>query len=200
MRKDRRAVTAPNREDIIDQRLVRALAHPLRVEILQILNEREASPHDLAVLTEHPLGNVAYHTRVLEECGCVELVGTARRRGAIEHYFRAKPRPFIGREDWSKVPRSLRGGVSEATLRCFVERVVNAIEAGKIDGREDTTLSWMSMAVDEIGWVQVAEILEEAMAKLQRVHSQSRERVEIGGGDLLPVVVGLAAFESADRA
>ena len=187
-----------DREDVIDQRLVRALAHPLRVEILHILNEREASPNDLATLTKSPLGNVAYHTRVLEECGCVELVGTARRRGALEHYFRAKPRPFLRREDWRNVPRSLRGGVSEATLRCFVERIVDAINAGKIDDREDTTLSWMSMRVDEIGWVQVAEILDEAMAKLQRVHAQSRERVEISGDQLTQVVVGLAAFESAN--
>lgn len=193
-------MASPDREDIIDQRLVRALAHPLRVEILQILNEREASPNDLAIITEAPLGNVAYHTRVLEDCGCIELVGTARRRGAIEHYFRAKPRPFIGHQDWRKVPRSVRGGVSEATLRCFVERVVDAINAGKIDDHEDTTLSWMSMAVDAIGWVQVAEILDEAMAKLKRVHSQSRERVEISGEALMAVVVGLAAFESANSA
>lgn len=183
--------------DIIDQRLVRALAHPLRVEILQILNEREASPNELTDLVAYPLGNVAYHTRVLEKCGCIELVGTARRRGAVEHYFRAKPRSFIGHQDWRKVPRSVRGGVSEASLRCFVDRIVDAINAGKIDDREDTTLSWMAMAVDEIGWVQVAEILDEAMARLQRVHAQSRDRIAISGDEAAPIVVGLAAFEAA---
>ncbi len=199
MRKDRRAVASKS-DDMIDQRLVRALAHPMRVEILQILNEREASPSDLAQMTKQRLGSVAYHTRVLEDCGCIELVGTAQRRGATEHYFRAKPRSFIGHQDWRRVPRSVRGGVSEASLRCFVERIIEAIEAGKLDDRDDTTLSWMSLAVDEIGWVQVAEILEEAMAKLQRVHSQSRERLEIGGGKALSMVVGLAAFEAADPA
>lgn len=35
------------RPDQIDPSLVRALAHPLRIEILQVLNEREASPNEL---------------------------------------------------------------------------------------------------------------------------------------------------------
>lgn len=195
MRNYHRAV-AKRGNDIIDQRLVRALAHPLRVEILQILNEREASPNELTGLVAYPLGNVAYHTRVLEKCGCIELVGTARRRGAVEHYFRAKPRSFIGHQDWRKVPRSVRGGVSEASLQCFIDRIVEAIDAGTIDDREDTTLSWMAMAVDEIGWVQTAEILGEAMAKLQTVHAQSRERIAISGDKATPMVVGLAAFEA----
>ncbi|HEX2707572.1 MAG TPA: hypothetical protein VHM66_06130 [Solirubrobacterales bacterium] len=34
----------PKHPETIDQRLVRALAHPLRVQILEILSERVANP------------------------------------------------------------------------------------------------------------------------------------------------------------
>ena len=151
-------------------------------------------------ILSYPLGNVAYHTRVLEKCGCIELVGTEQRRGAVEHFFRAKPRSYIGHQDWRKVPRSVRSEVSGASFEAFLDRVIDALEAGTIDDREDTTLSWTTIAVDQLGWTQAAEVLEEAMARLQVVHEQSRARLEITGGDAMPVVTGVAAFEAASPA
>jgi DNA-binding transcriptional ArsR family regulator len=79
-----------NREEV-DGRLVRALAHPLRVQILEILSERVASPTDLSAELGVDLGHVAYHTRTLDSCGCLELVDTAQRRGAVEHFYKAAP-------------------------------------------------------------------------------------------------------------
>ncbi len=187
----------PGRPNTLDPHLVRALAHPLRVQILEVLNEREGSPNELTEVLGYPLGNVAYHTRVLEKCGCIELVRTERRRGAVEHYFRAKPRSYIGHQDWRKVPRSVRNEVSGASLEAFVDRAIDALEAGTIDDREDTTLSWTTMAVDELGWAEAAEVLEEAMARLQVVHEQSRARLELSGEEATPIVTGVAAFEAA---
>lgn len=188
---------APRRADTIDASLVRALAHPLRVEILQVLNEREASPNELMGMLRQPLGNVAYHSRVLEKCGCIEEVRTVQRRGAVEHYFRAVPRSYIGHQDWRRVPRSVRGGVSGASIDGFLSRVFAALEEGTIDDREDTILNWMSLAVDQVGWVQVAEVLGEALSRLQAVHEQSRQRLEITGEEATAMIVGLAAFEAA---
>jgi DNA-binding transcriptional ArsR family regulator len=83
---------ADTNPEAIDQRLVRALSHPLRVQILEILSERVASPNDLAEELGVELTHVAYHTRTLDGCGCLELVDTAQRRGATEHYYRTAAR------------------------------------------------------------------------------------------------------------
>lgn len=190
----------PGRPNLLDPHLVRALAHPLRVQILEVLNERQASPNELMEILSYPLGNVAYHARVLEKCGCIEMVATERRRGAVEHFFRAKPRSYIGHQDWRRVPRSVRNEVSGASLEAFIDRAIDALEAGTIDDREETTLSWTTMAVDKLGWTQAAEVLEEAMARLQAVHEQSRKRLEITGEDPMPIVTGVAAFEAAGPA
>ena len=98
-----------NRPETIDQRLVHALAHPLRVQILEILSEKVASPHSLSVELEVGLSHVAYHTRALDRCGCLELIKTAQRRGATEHFYKACPHAFVGDRRWRKVPRALRG-------------------------------------------------------------------------------------------
>jgi len=83
---------------IIDQRLVRAVSHPLRVEILEALaGDEELSPTQIAKQLDKKLGNVSYHVNVLRECQVIELVRTRPRRGALEHFFQPAPamRGFI---------------------------------------------------------------------------------------------------------
>jgi DNA-binding transcriptional ArsR family regulator len=189
----------PARPNRIDQRLVRALGHPLRVEILEVVQRRNASPSELTDLLDAPLGNVAYHVRVLEKCGCIEQVGTARRRGAVEHYFRARPRSYIGHQDWRRVPASLRDAVTGAQLGTFFDRAADALEAGTIDARDDTTLNWMPMAVDAAGWAEVVEVFQAATARLQKIHELNRRRMSQSGEAPTSVVVGMAAFEPAPQ-
>ena len=70
--------------------MVKAFAHPLRLEILRELGSR-ASPTELARQLGAPLGSVSYHVRVLADLGALELVDQAPRRGAIEHYYALAP-------------------------------------------------------------------------------------------------------------
>jgi DNA-binding transcriptional ArsR family regulator len=184
----------PNR---IDQRLVRALGHPLRVKILEVVQLRKASPSELTELLQAPLGNVAYHVRVLEKCGCIEQVATARRRGAVEHYFRARPRSYIGHQDWRKVPKSLRDAVTGASLGTFFDKAADALEAGTMDARDDTTLNWMPMAVDQAGWGEVAAVFEAVTNRLEAIHELCRRRMAQNGEESTALVVGMAAFEPA---
>jgi DNA-binding transcriptional ArsR family regulator len=180
--------------DTIDQNLVRALAHPMRVRILEALQGRTASPTELARAFKESLGVVSYHTNALLEVGCIEQVRTRPKRGTIEHFYTAKARSFIGHQDWRKAPLSVRGGVTNEALRTFVAKVGAALDADTIDSREDTTLNWMPITVDERGWRETAEILDRALRELMAVAAASRER--LGGEDGIPVVTGLAAFEA----
>ena len=183
---------SPERETI-DQNLVRALAHPMRVRILEALQGRTASPTELAKEFEESLGVVAYHANALLDVECIEQVGTRPKRGTIEHFYTARPRSFVGHQDWRRVPLSIRAGVTNEALRTFVARVGAAIDAGTIDSREDTTLNWMPVTVDEEGWREIAEILDRALREVMAVAATSRER--LGEADGIPVVTGLAAFE-----
>lgn len=70
--------------------MVKAFAHPLRLEILRSLGSR-ASPTELSRKLGAPLGSVSYHVRVLADLGALKLVDEAPRRGAIEHYYELTP-------------------------------------------------------------------------------------------------------------
>ena len=70
-----------------DQGLVKALSHPVRVEILEKLQGRIASPLELSQEMGTTPGVVAYHASTLLRCGCLELVGSDSRGGGIENFF-----------------------------------------------------------------------------------------------------------------
>src|SRR3954468_9098512 len=89
---------------IDDPRYVKAMSHPLRVRILALLEERTASPVELAGRLGATLGTTAYHVRTLERIGLIELVRETRVRGAVEHHYRAKERPTISDEAWAEAP------------------------------------------------------------------------------------------------
>ncbi len=186
------------RPESIDQRLVRALAHPLRVQILEILTERVASPIWLSERLDAGLSHVAYHTRALDKCGCLDLVDTAQKRGATEHFYKASPGSFVGDRAWRKVPRSVLGGVSAATLQTFLDKAIAALEAGTLDGRENTTFRWMPLLLDQTGWGEVAAIMEEATNLVLAAHRRSQDRLASSGAeDSISTVIGLASFETA---
>jgi DNA-binding transcriptional ArsR family regulator len=72
----------------IDQRLAKALSSPLRARALALIAEGVASPKAIALELDLDVRGVAYHVRVLRKLGCIELVETQQRRGAIEHIYR----------------------------------------------------------------------------------------------------------------
>jgi hypothetical protein len=182
----------------IDQRLIRALAHPLRVQILEILTERVASPNWLSIQLDAGLSHVAYHTRALDKCGCLDLVDTAQKRGATEHFYKASPGSFVGGRAWRKVPRSVLGGVSAATLQTFLDKAIAALEAGTLEGREDTIFRWMPLLLDQAGWEEVVAIMEEATNLVLAAHRRSQDRLAASGArGAISTVVGLAGFETA---
>lgn len=184
--------------ETIDQRLVTALAHPLRVQILEILTERIASPNAISEELDAGLTHVAYHTRALNRWGCLRLVDTARRRGATEHFYKAAPTSFLGDRSWRRVPRSLRSGVTGATLQTFMDKAIAALEAGAIDDREDTTFCWMALRLDQRGWEEVTAILEEATDEVLAAEARSHERLEARtGAEEISTVAAVANFETA---
>ena len=62
--------------------------------------QREPGPALLQL--DATLGTVAYHVRTLHSLGLVELVDTRQRRGATEHYYRAREHPRFPDDAWSR--------------------------------------------------------------------------------------------------
>lgn len=72
----------------IDKRLAKALSSSLRAQALALIGEGVASPKAISDQLGLDVRTIAYHVRVLRELGCIELVETPQRRGAVEHVYR----------------------------------------------------------------------------------------------------------------
>jgi DNA-binding transcriptional ArsR family regulator len=179
----------------VDQRLVKALAHPLRVEILTILNERMASPNELSKELEEGLSQVSYHVKVLKDFECIEMVKTEPRRGAVEHYYRATARAFLTDRDWKTLPDSVKPGVSASVVQIILDEVVGAIRGGTFDAREDRHLSWTPGVVDEQGWNESVDLANETLDRAIAIQSASAKRLAKSGEEGIPAITVLMNFE-----
>jgi DNA-binding transcriptional ArsR family regulator len=173
----------------VDSRLAKALAHPLRVQLLAALNEGVASPNELAKKLDEPLTNVSYHVRMLHDLGCIELVETEPRRGALEHYYRAIVRPFFADRDWKRLPKNARGSISDAVLQLVWDDAAAAIKGGLFDEREDRHLSRSVLCVDDKGWEELNELLVETLDSAMQIQADSASRASKGGGETFAVNV-----------
>jgi Helix-turn-helix domain len=165
------------KKDGVEQIVAKAFAHPLRVQILIILNERVASPNLLAQELNQSLNLVAYHVRVLEKYDCIELVDTKQRRGATEHFYRATRRQFLTDSEWARMPESLRPGLSGAMLKAAFDDVEEAINGQTFDELADRHLSRTPMVVDKKGWDDASNLLAETLDRLLAIQADASERL-----------------------
>jgi DNA-binding transcriptional ArsR family regulator len=179
----------------VDQRLVRAIGHPLRLRLLTIFNERVASPSDLAAELGEPIGNVSYHTRILARLGCVELVKTKQVRGAVEHYYRAVVRPVFSDDDWAELPLSIRKSLAGAVLAEIADDMGASAAEGGFD-RDDVHLSRTTLTLDRQGWQELNEALQELTEQALEIQAQSAARLHSdGASDSEGAVLALLLFE-----
>lgn len=151
-----------------ETRVAKALAHPLRAEILLLLNEQTCSPLELSRLTDNKLENIAYHVRVLRDLDCIELVDTAPRRGATEHFYRATTRALLTEDDWVRLPASAQRAFTRMGLKTTVADIIASFQAGTFDQRSDHHNSFTRLVLDEEGFTELADkllaLLDDAMS------------------------------------
>lgn len=188
--------TKTKRPQLIDQRLVRALGHPMRVEVLDALTAKTLSPSQIANRLSLPLSNVIHHVKVLKENESVELVRKARRRGAIEHFYRATPKAFIGSPGWRSVPAMFRQVIADSSLQGFVVKGIEAITKGNLN-QEEARFSWLNIVVDEEGKREVAALHDSNIELLMAIHERSLERLAGQETEPTPYIVSVAGFEPA---
>lgn len=185
-----------NKKEGVEQIVAKAFAHPLRVQILIILNEKVASPNMLAQQLNQSLNLVAYHVRVLEKYDCIELVDTKQRRGATEHFYRATRRQFLSDDQWSRLPANLRPGMATAVLQSVFEDLEAASQAGTLEEVDDMHLSRTPLVLDRQGWDDVSETLKGSLSRLLEIQTEASARMAKSDETGVLAKVNLMHFKS----
>lgn len=182
------------------------LKHPLRVRILEVLNEGPRSPSQFVeeglIPKEHfttyqqALSLASYHFRELEKEGCLEVVESIPRRGAIEHVYRGMARIYFDAAEFEAMPQDTRRELSRISVQGLIARADRAISAKTFDTRSDRHLSWMPMQLDERGWEEVIATLAATFGELTQIRHDAKDRLADSGEEVVPATVALLGFES----
>jgi DNA-binding transcriptional ArsR family regulator len=162
-------------ESLDDPRLVRALSHPLRVRMLAILDERTASAVEVARILGAELGVAAYHMRKLHELGLTTLEREQPVRGALQRFYRARPRPKASAEAWRTVRPVAKQAIIGAELQQINDLTQASTAAGGFD-RPDAHITRTILRLDEQGFNRLSELLSRVLAELDEIESESAGR------------------------
>lgn len=183
------------------------LGHPLRVRILEIINERDISPSRFVdeglepkgitfTSRVHALSHVSYHFRELEKAGCVEVVETVQRRGAIEHIYHGTARVEFTTKEFGEIPKEQRRNMSRAAIRALVARVDGAMSADTFDSRADRFLVVMPLELDSRGWNEFISLLDHCYSEVKRINDDSKDRLSDSNDEVMPATYGMLGFPS----
>jgi hypothetical protein len=181
-------------------RVAKLMADELRIKIVMELNMREMSPKSFH--EEFGGGSISRVSRafdLLAEFGWLYQTRTetgGKRRGAVEHFYRATQAAVFYNEIWSPLPQSMKEMISGGIFEELSERVRKAMEAGTIDAREDRHFSWMPLLLDEQGWGNVLKRVDAIFHWLFEEQEEANLRMAESGEEPIPMTVALAAFES----
>lgn len=182
-----------------DRRLIKALGHPVREHILAVLNERIASGSEIGEELGADVSSFYHHVEELEKLGCIERVTTKQRRGAQEHFFRAKTSLFFDDKAWQRIPSSLKEDQTVSNLQYLFDDVVAALEGETFNARDNPHVSWVPGFLDVRAWDEATALMNQTLKRLLAIQEAAALRLASAGERGMPATMGILAFETPGR-
>jgi DNA-binding transcriptional ArsR family regulator len=167
--------------EYVDGDVAKAMAHPLRVQILAMLNKEVMSASMVAKTIGEPLQSVAYHFRVLREKGLIEEVSSRPVRGSTEHFYQATKRVLFDGKAWDDLPPSMKARVSGRIFSDFLEAVAAAMSAETFDSSDERVNVWLQGRLDGQGWDEAVTAHWVLIHAMEEIFKRSRLRLAEAG-------------------
>jgi len=143
---------------------IKALAHPLRREILRELERRADSASGLARRLDVPLSNLTYHLRILRRAELVREVRAEPRRGVVERFYEPAGRSYVESGRWAQLPEGLRRSASRAWLESVGREVAESEAAGGFEAG-DAQMLRARVQLDAAGRAELGRAMEDLYAR-----------------------------------
>ena len=146
-----------------------ASSHPLRVRILEVLLQIEATPERLAVELDEDIHAVREHLERLVELGLAECHDGRKHRAAA--------RVLLREEELVDFPAAAQRAIVHQQLRRIFAHVKSAVADGGFD-RPDIHLSWTALRLDEEAYARLASTLDEVLQSALALQAEAEQRLD----------------------
>jgi|SRR5579875_2358379 len=168
--------SARNQPGSLDQ--LRALAHPLRLRMLELFAEEPRTTKQVAQLLGEPPTKLYHHANTLERVGLLRLSTTRQNRGVIEKWYEAASGTISGRQPSRSPPmqQAIRGLATVALEQA--RREVELALPRRRGGRP------LVMRITTIGTErQIAQIRKRLLQVLEELRDQNSQEKRSADGD-----------------
>lgn len=165
------------------------------MRIIAACVQREVTPREIAEREQIDIAIVGYYFRDLEQEGFLRVSRKEPARGFQRHYYVADRRKVIMDEEFGQMAGTEQHEVSEAVLLDLLVACREALQAGTLDARSDSHLSWGPYELDEQGWKDLMSELIRMLERSFEIQAESTMRIRKSGEKPIPTVFALAGFE-----
>jgi DNA-binding transcriptional ArsR family regulator len=182
----------------LKERILKAMGHPLRTRILAYMNDRPWSPSELSDELAEGLSQISYHVKVLRDLELIDLVKTAPRRGAVEHFYRALARVFMPSAITKQFPKSAQREMYIDTLEDANMDLVASIKTGRFDQRSDYHVSYTPVDFDSRACEEAEKLADRFVEDIIRLGEEAVNRRAKKGneGEHIPTSATVLVFGS----
>lgn len=183
------------------RRLSVVFAVEIRLKIVTELYMREMSPKQFyEEFGGGSISRVVRNFEKLQEHGWLRYVRSegpgGRRRGGVEHFYRATELAFFDTESWVSMPYSIRVASTWNIFGRIVPRLRQAMEVGGPAVGPKHDLRCTRLLLDQTGWDRAIEAVAARFASQFEEQEDAKLRVVHSGEALTRKDVFLFAFES----
>jgi DNA-binding transcriptional ArsR family regulator len=183
---------------LLSERIAAAISHPTRLHAMAVFWEREASPREVASQLGEPINNVTYHVKQLLDLEWIELVAQRPARGGrvVESFYRATTGSYFDESDLKRLGPKEQHVLSTTIMSLISRDVSEAMVSGTFFAHEENQLTRIPIDVDEQGWKETIEVLDQALEGLMKVKEAVLQRTAASGEETFPTKVEIIHFES----
>jgi predicted ArsR family transcriptional regulator len=175
------------------------LRHPLRIRIVAACTEGQVTPKEIADREHMSLRAVNYHFRELEKAGYLRCVRKEQVRGAWQGFYVANRQAVLTDDEFARMAAKHQREVTKAVLDDLFARCHESLEAGTLDARADSHLTWIPFMLDERGWKDLMSELTRMLERSNQIQAEARSRIRKSGERAIPTTLALAGFESPGK-
>jgi len=172
-----------------------AVGHRIRVEVLAVLHEREASAIELARSLGQPLSTITHHVGELLRAGSIRIARSEKVRSVNQHYYRVAGGTFISDEEMEAISEEDRQEISMMVLQALTAEALAAFWNGKLTSDPRVCLLWSWFNVDGRGREEIADEQARSWERICAIRDASDTRRAESGEEVVSVLVSALGFE-----